>query len=1373
MANLKTVPQEFIQSVFQPQIGVLSSNEAEKIVKKNNLTFAELISPFSKLKTEVSFRDHAGNITPIKNLQLSVSNLQQNPLPTNLARKLLNYVVSTAPDQPSYTIDLQPAPVQIPQSTPWFESWRDTFLKVQYPSDHEFTKHFMACMIVISSEEENILATLENLNKTIDELQNTTSPQRFPKFFSQNILRFYVVLHDKCQGSAVSAKDSFDHVRGVYGIDNSFLLQINSRNAETTEPPMTSNPWLPYVNIHQYPNELIDTTSTVDSDTIQSPDSIVSPTEQALKSVRTNTDLDTSSNVIFHPLSPMSEPQSPIQDDSHMDTLTKNSKNGNGYGAFITSQDLEQVHRFIQDFCIKALIPHVENEIQRLTDIVANRKGVSRSLFNATKRWFVSNKPGTAAATNVAVKVYNSDDAEVQLRKLADLYFMFGSYALAHEAYSAVKRDFYLDTTWQYYAGALEMASLSSFMMGEFSKKSFEYLEEAVNIYLTTCRMPQFATRTTLLSAECLRGMQWWNEQAKQLIRMTSEDSDLRSALLLEQASYCFLNCKPPMSRKYAFHIVLAGHRYSKAGQRKHTYRCYQQAAQVYGDRQWSLAEDHINYTLGRQAAYLNIMDKAADSFSKLLSTISQQNSIQQTTFFREMLTSFNNIQSQNPNYLPKLPVPILHDENTKVVLLPTAPLSAPGRIPATSFVLHSNLNELMQAQKFVKLEELIVHEALGNLPLIFRPSATVFTTNTNNSVKPFAVAGETIAVIIKLSNPLKVTITLRDVRLVWNFTTVDGISHCDDDSIVHTVPVQTVQLRIENSMELILYLTPMIAGELDIKGITFSLNPSTNDEQQTFSLPSVQAQLDINIHNKNQKRKNNATSQVVVEDYRLNLKIVPEAPCLQVTFSKVDTELLTGEIQFVQVEMMNSGNCTLTNLHFGTSVPHLLYYDLNTPEVPINENMLPKDIHRKQFVRKISTPESLDPGKKFNFNLYIKAPDIKGRCTVDWLVYYQSVKNQPKYRLVKQLWEFTVTESMIPSIQTEISEFSNKNGSALSISLCLTNPFHAAYVPSTLIQPLHAYMVANHWILGDKFYNDVNRIKLNPKETHEYFFNAFRSSDKSCINVTSLKLNTSVNEIPIQNALNYFVKNCINNIVKCDGDVEKNIIRLSKECENEGMMAVSWFAEISDLNGMRRTGYGFIKMPLEKNPKLVEEDEIFTEPLGVFRFSKSDLAIEEINRRQEMVDLEKKQKKIKYHATFPSNIIGHDFKISKICVIPITIHLTNLCDENLNAKIELLDQTYSHKWVGHTKPLQCVLKPYGMYSFQLQLAFTTYGLFDISNYFEVYCGPDINEAENTTQKEENDAIFNLKSSQKSKFTLQTYRRTEILSIINKIQASR
>lgn len=62
---------------------------------------------------------------------------------------------------------------------------------------------------------------------------------------------------------------------------------------------------------------------------------------------------------------------------------------------------------------------------------------------------------------------------------------------------------------------------------------------------------------------------------------MTSEESDLLSALMLEQAAHCFINSKRPLLRKYAFHMTLAGHRYSKAGQRAHSLRSYKQAFQV------------------------------------------------------------------------------------------------------------------------------------------------------------------------------------------------------------------------------------------------------------------------------------------------------------------------------------------------------------------------------------------------------------------------------------------------------------------------------------------------------------------------------------------------------------------------------------------------------------------------------------------------------------------------------------------------------------------------------------------------------------------------------------------------------------------------
>lgn len=148
--------------------------------------------------------------------------------------------------------------------------------------------------------------------------------------------------------------------------------------------------------------------------------------------------------------------------------------------------------------------------------------------------------------------------------------------------------------------------------------------------------MPQFATRATVLSLECLKHHNMFGEAAHQLIRMTSEDSDLRSALLLEQAAFCFLHSK--MIRKYAFHMVLAGHRYSKASQRKHSLKCYKQAYQIYEDTKWDLACDHIHYTIGKQANNLQLFEEAVESFSKLLKGESKQSATQQAMFLKEYL---------------------------------------------------------------------------------------------------------------------------------------------------------------------------------------------------------------------------------------------------------------------------------------------------------------------------------------------------------------------------------------------------------------------------------------------------------------------------------------------------------------------------------------------------------------------------------------------------------------------------------------------------------------------------------------------------------------------------------------------------------------
>jgi len=69
--------------------------------------------------------------------------------------------------------------------------------------------------------------------------------------------------------------------------------------------------------------------------------------------------------------------------------------------------------------------------------------------------------------------------------------------------------------------------------------------------------MMDAATKCALICCECLRKMDNNGEAATIYIRMTSEECDLRSALMLEQAAYTFLRLNSP--RKYALHCVLAG----------------------------------------------------------------------------------------------------------------------------------------------------------------------------------------------------------------------------------------------------------------------------------------------------------------------------------------------------------------------------------------------------------------------------------------------------------------------------------------------------------------------------------------------------------------------------------------------------------------------------------------------------------------------------------------------------------------------------------------------------------------------------------------------------------------------------------------------
>ena len=91
--------------------------------------------------------------------------------------------------------------------------------------------------------------------------------------------------------------------------------------------------------------------------------------------------------------------------------------------------------------------------------------------------------------------------------------------------------------------------------------------------------------------------------------------SDLRAALLLERAAFAFVRCHPPMVRKFASYMILAGARYVRAGAIAAATRCYSFALPVSNEYGWSAALEHLNTTLGRLVANIGHTKAALEFF--------------------------------------------------------------------------------------------------------------------------------------------------------------------------------------------------------------------------------------------------------------------------------------------------------------------------------------------------------------------------------------------------------------------------------------------------------------------------------------------------------------------------------------------------------------------------------------------------------------------------------------------------------------------------------------------------------------------------------------------------------------------------------------
>ncbi|XP_051928708.1 trafficking protein particle complex subunit 8 isoform X1 [Hippocampus zosterae] len=1452
MAQCVQSVQEFVQDSFVPMVAVLCSDEAERLTRKNKLNFAELLRPFCRLTSEGHLRDPNNQLQVVKNFRICVTKVAPgaSPQPSGAAlspgqRRRLNQVVlscqplegalSTAVAAGDYDLSFNDEALKC--SAPWFSSWRDTlsevcasklftattpwfeayrenFLQSMPSSDHEFLNHYLACLLVVSSSEAVPVEEFVKLSQEQHRIQHS-GDYSTPKWFIPNTLKYYVLLHDVSQGDEQRAEAVHEDMKQRYGPQGCYLLKINSRTLPAEQNEQIPDPWSQYLHRSDpHSQEQLD--------------------DDPVPALNSRAD-ESGGEAVEEAVSADNEGGRPDPDSAS--SPGADAKKGAGsaevtpgtHGACLTLGDHDHIRQFVQEFTFRGLLPHIEKNIRQLNDQLVSRKGLSRSLFTATKKWFGGGKAPEKSVSepkSTSGLLYPPEAPELQIRKMADLCFLVQHYELAYSCYHTAKKDFLSDQAMLYAAGALEMAAVSAFLQaGAARPYPAHYMDTAIQTYRDVCRNMVLAERCALVSAEILKSQGKYSEAATLLIKMTSEDSDLRSALLLEQAAHCFINMRTRMLRKFAFHMILAGHRFSKAGQKRHALRCYCQAMQVYKGRSWSLAEDHINFTIGRQSFTLGQPEKAVQAFKHILTNDGRQTAAQQGAFLREYLYVYKTVVSRSGVRLPHLPLPCIHSAATRVYFGHERRL-AEGEKQAATHVSLDQEYDAEQASMWCKLEEQLVASAnRGGVPANFQPSQCYLNSQTDNQRHPPAVVEEPVVVEVMFRNPLKVPLALSRLSLLWKFSH-DG--HAADggedaageelgnnldaeeqettprDDLVTTETIPDFHLAPEETKTARLRLLPHRTGCLSITGVVYDLaaasSPEMPDDDGNPSglalaltrsgwpdarraaplagkaeLVVVSGKQDLKIRG---PRLNHTKEDKMFVRYgpdrRLQPIITPPMPLMEVFFLQFPTALLCGEIRKAYVEFCNVSDVSLCGLRVASTHPDFFTFGSPSAGTPLSpasaENcsayktlaaapgsaparqtlVSADDFGPASDVVDVPVGGALQPGQSAQLPLWLRGPDREGVHEINFLFYYESPEKGTKisHRVVRHSVFICASRSLSVQASARASATaprrgSHQNGGGTLVFVDVEN----INTSEAGVREFHIVQVSSgsrHWSLSEC---------VNPAKEKDCKVSS-RERAKLCFRATPCKPHQATSEdadmftfadvhlggeriVSSATPCGDFFFRCrrTSESRRADAcpsgprtpsgarnpspDAGKELLRALHECDRLDLdIIVIWKAYV-----------------VEDNKQLILEGQLH---VALQTVGKEATSLAPKQEAQEMVLLKFKSEPPPAAASPPTQLsrliksnlhyseaYAHDFTRDSVCVVPVSLVLSNCYWTDVDVTVDLRHKssssewsecTCSFAWVGQTR-YRLSLCPRQTRHLELRACFLAPGVYNINTH--------------------------------------------------------
>uniref|UniRef100_A0A0E0GUM1 Trafficking protein particle complex subunit 8 n=1 Tax=Oryza nivara TaxID=4536 RepID=A0A0E0GUM1_ORYNI len=881
MDPLRSYLGRLLLEEITPVVMVLTTPLAEAACRKSGLSVVDMLSPFSLFKKidgdspprcsplpiivcvtlvafhSIGFCDLMGNplyAVPVRTASDQPYRLQMFKIRMvyasdvrkqdyEVADQRIKPVVSEANESALPDLLSDPPQLEDVLSKPeaelcplWIKKFNRALMRTLSFSEHETFDHPVACLLVVSSKDN------EPISKFVDLFNTNQLPSLLNEgIMDPQILKHYLILHDQQDGPQEIAMNILAEMKSTLGLNDCKLLCINS--STEADGADAENSWLPYIK------------------------------------------------------------------------------------------------DFMQDLASNHIIPYMEQKIRVLNQQVATtRKGFRNQIKNLWWR----KRDDVPEAANGPMQVfavtlffffnrYTFTSIESQIRVLGDYAFMLRDYELALSNYRLLSTDYKLDKAWKRFAGVQEMSGLCYFMLDQ-SRKDAEYcMDSAFSTYLRIGSSgKRNATRCGIWWAEMLKTRGQYREASSVYYRVSNEEEflvyyttlmefsnvqepSLHSAVLLEQAACCYVLSKPPMLRKYGFHLVLAGNSYYISDQKQHAVRAYRNALFVYKQHPWSYINDHVHFNVGRWYGVLGIFDVAIKHLLEVIAC-SHQSLTTQSMFLNDF---FHFVQSMGKKFdVYKLQLPVINMPSLRVIYEDHRTYASDADVNVSESIWQELEEEMIPSSSIVRTNWLEKSPDLRK----YKDSCV-------------CVVGEAVKVRIELRNPLQIPVAVSCISLICQLSTSldassavnsvlttgagediantkPAISTFEDDGNNFTVSKLDIVLGGSETKSVQLEVTPKVEGILKLHGIRWTLSDLLVGYQY-FEFDT--------------KRKTKKGKKGPRRTLSNTLIVIKGLPKLTGCIDHLPTNAFAGDLRLLKLNLRNQSEYAVKNIKMKLSHPRFV----------------------------------------------------------------------------------------------------------------------------------------------------------------------------------------------------------------------------------------------------------------------------------------------------------------------------------------------------------------------------------------------------------------------------------------------------------------